>query len=176
MFAFLTLCGNYLILFYLYSISFFLGFFFLQLALFTLWFTSKILSLHLSILYTLPMTVLANPVLSGARYLWLLIFIFSTDPSVEPQFCISRLVCFPVVTSGKEHACQCRRHKRQWVRFLGHEDPLEEDMATHSSILAWEIPWTGELGGLQSIRSQKARLLVTLRSQRPKQLSNRPLY
>ena len=92
------------------SISFFLGFFFLQLTLFTLWFTSKILSLHLPIIYTLSMTVLANSVLSGARYLWLLIFIFSTDPSVEPQFCISRLVCFPVVTSGKEPACQCRRH------------------------------------------------------------------
>ena len=36
------------------------------------------------------------------------------------------------------------------VRSLGQEDPLEEEMATHSSILAWEIPWTGEPGGLQS--------------------------
>ena len=35
-----------------------------------------------------------------------------------------------------------------WVRFLGQEDPLEEDMATHSSILAWRIPWTEEPGGL----------------------------
>ena len=35
------------------------------------------------------------------------------------------------------------------VRFLGQEDPLEERMATHSSILAWEIPWTKEPGGLQ---------------------------
>ena len=34
------------------------------------------------------------------------------------------------------------------VRFLGQEDPLEEGMATHSSMLAWEIPWTEELGGL----------------------------
>ena len=33
----------------------------------------------------------------------------------------------------------------------GHEDPLEEGMATHSSILAWEIPWTEESGGVQSI-------------------------
>ena len=34
------------------------------------------------------------------------------------------------------------------VQFLGQEDPLEEGMATHSSMLAWEIPWTEELGGL----------------------------
>ena len=37
------------------------------------------------------------------------------------------------------------------VRFLGQEDPLEKEMATHSSILAWRIPWTEEPGGLQSI-------------------------
>ena len=37
-----------------------------------------------------------------------------------------------------------------WVRFLGWEDPLEKGMATHSSILAWRIPWTEEAGGLQS--------------------------
>ena len=37
-----------------------------------------------------------------------------------------------------------------WVRFLGREDPLEKEMATHSSILAWRIPWMEELGGLQS--------------------------
>ena len=38
-----------------------------------------------------------------------------------------------------------------WVRSLGQEDPLEEDMAAHSSILAWSIPWTEEPGWLQSI-------------------------
>ena len=36
-----------------------------------------------------------------------------------------------------------------WVQSLGREDSLEEEMATHSSILAWEIPWTEEPGGLQ---------------------------
>ena len=41
-----------------------------------------------------------------------------------------------------------------WVRFLGGEDPLEKEMATHSSIPAWEIPWTEEPGGLQSVGSQ----------------------
>ena len=40
------------------------------------------------------------------------------------------------------------------VRFLCREDPLEKEMATHSSILVWEIPWTEEPGGLQSIGSQ----------------------
>ena len=42
-----------------------------------------------------------------------------------------------------------------WVQSLGLKDPLEEGMATHSSVLAWEIPWTEEPGGLQSLGSQK---------------------
>ena len=42
------------------------------------------------------------------------------------------------------------------VQTLGQEDSLEKEMATHSSILAWEIPWTEESGGLQSIGSQKS--------------------
>ena len=42
-----------------------------------------------------------------------------------------------------------------WVRSLVQEDPLEEEMATHSSILAWEIPWTEEPGGLQLMGSQE---------------------
>ena len=41
------------------------------------------------------------------------------------------------------------------VRSLGREDPLEKEMATHSSILAWKIPWTEETGGLQSTGSQR---------------------
>ena len=44
-----------------------------------------------------------------------------------------------------------------WARSLGREDPLEEGMATHSSILAWRIPWTEEPGGLQTIGLQRAR-------------------
>jgi len=43
-----------------------------------------------------------------------------------------------------------------WVRFLGPEDPLEKEIATHSSILAWEIPWTEEAGGLQSMGLQES--------------------
>ena len=42
------------------------------------------------------------------------------------------------------------------VRSLGREDPLEKEMATHSSILAWRIPWTEEPGGLQSMGSQES--------------------
>ena len=42
-----------------------------------------------------------------------------------------------------------------WVQALGWEDPLEKEMATHSSILAWKIPWTEEPGGLQSMGSLK---------------------
>ena len=38
--------------------------------------------------------------------------------------------------------------QEMWVQSLGQEDPLEEEMATHSSILSWEIPWTEEPGGL----------------------------
>ena len=43
-----------------------------------------------------------------------------------------------------------------WVRSLGQEDPLEKETATHSSILAWRIPWTGEVGGLQFTGSKES--------------------
>ena len=43
-----------------------------------------------------------------------------------------------------------------WIQSLGHEDPLEEEMATHSSILAWRTPWTEEPGELQSMGSYRA--------------------
>ena len=43
-----------------------------------------------------------------------------------------------------------------WVQSLGGEDPLEKEMATHSSILPWKIPWTEEPGGLQSMGSQES--------------------
>ena len=44
--------------------------------------------------------------------------------------------------------------RETWVQSLGQEDPLEKEMATHSSILAWRIPWMEEPGGLQSMGSQ----------------------
>ena len=45
--------------------------------------------------------------------------------------------------------------QEMWIRYLGWEDPLEEGMATHSSILAWRIPWAEEPGGLQSMGLQR---------------------
>ena len=47
--------------------------------------------------------------------------------------------------------------RESWVRSLGQEDPLEKEMATYSSILAWRIPWTEEPGRLQSTGSQRVR-------------------
>ena len=56
--------------------------------------------------------------------------------------------------------------QEMWVQSLCWEDPLEKEMATHSSILAWEIPWTEEPGGLQSMGSQRVRHdLVTKQQQ-----------
>ena len=52
--------------------------------------------------------------------------------------------------SGKESACQ-----ETWVQSLGQEDSLEKEMATHSSVLAWRIPGTGEPGGLPSMGSHR---------------------
>ena len=54
--------------------------------------------------------------------------------------------------SGKESACQYKETQAMGVQFLGQKDPLEKEMATHSSILAWEIPW--EPGRLQFVGSQ----------------------
>ena len=48
-----------------------------------------------------------------------------------------------------------------WVRSLDQEDPLEKEMAAYSNILAWEIPWTEEPGGLQLMGSQKSRILFS---------------
>ena len=62
-------------------------------------------------------------------------------------------MCFPGGSVGKEAACNAG----DWVQFLDQEDPLEKEMATHSSILSWEIPWTEEPGGLQSMESQRVR-------------------
>ena len=47
--------------------------------------------------------------------------------------------------------------RETWVQSLGWEDSLEKEMATHSSIFAWRIPWTEEPTGLQSIGSQRVR-------------------
>ena len=54
-----------------------------------------------------------------------------------------------------------------WVHFLGQEYPLEKEMGTHSSILAWEIPWTEEPGRLQSLGRRVGHDLVTKQELKP---------
>ena len=49
--------------------------------------------------------------------------------------------------------------QKTWVQSLGQEDPLDKEMATHSSILAWKIAWTEKPGGLQSMESQRVRII-----------------
>ena len=56
----------------------------------------------------------------------------------------------PCSSDGKESALQ-----ESWVQSLGQEDPLEKEMATHSSILTWRIQWTEEPGGLRSMGSRR---------------------
>ena len=58
---------------------------------------------------------------------------------------------FPGGSDGKESTCSAG----DLGLILGWEDPLEKGMATHSSILAWRIPWTEDAGGLQSMGSQR---------------------
>ena len=77
-------------------------------------------------------------------------------------------------------ASHCTPHIQgsRLLRSLGWEDPLEEEMATHSSILAWEVPWTEEPGGLESmgvIKSQTRRSTPQdIFGQRERILSLRP--
>ena len=61
-----------------------------------------------------------------------------------------------------------------WVQALAQEDPLEKEMATHSSILAWEIPWTEEPGALQSMGSQKIGYNLATKQKQLNFLSSQP--
>ena len=56
---------------------------------------------------------------------------------------------------GGSDCKECTSLQKNWVRSLDWEEPLEEGMATHSSILAWRIPWTEEPNGLHSMGSQR---------------------
>jgi len=80
------------------------------------------------------------------RHPWCSLFLF-TDSQI-PLYGYAT-ICFSIHAggaSGKEPTCQCRKQETR-VRSLGQEDPPEEGMATHSSILAWRIPWTEKHGG-----------------------------
>ena len=70
------------------------------------------------------------------------------------EACVSSSkICILVAQPVKRLAYDAMRET--WVRSLGREDPLEKEMATHSSTLAWKIPWTEEPSGLQSTGSQR---------------------
>ena len=73
------------------------------------------------------------------------------------QITICQLMDFPGGSVVKNPPAM----QETWVRSLGQEDPLEKEMATHSSILAWEIPWTEEPGALQSMGLQKSQSVTT---------------
>ena len=73
-------------------------------------------------------------------------------PSTSIFVCI---LCFPSGSDGKESARNAG--DPDFIRSLGWEDPLEKGMSTHSSILIWKIPWTGEPGRLQSTGSKRVR-------------------
>ena len=66
--------------------------------------------------------------------------------SLEKMATYSSLLSTSQVASGKESTGQCRRHKRPGFGSQDGEDPLEWEMAPHSSILAWKIPWSEEPG------------------------------
>ena len=66
---------------------------------------------------------------------------FNSEEGTVVEMVLSK---FPVAQTVKNPP----EMQETWVRSLGREDPLEEGMATHSSILAWRIPWTEEPGGL----------------------------
>ena len=68
-------------------------------------------------------------------------------------FITSAIVGFPCSSVSKESACSAGSQ----AQSLGWEDPLEKEMATHSSILVWKISWTEDHGGLQSMGSQRVR-------------------
>ena len=69
---------------------------------------------------------------------------------MEFESCLFHWMGFPGVSDSKESTCNVQDQ----VQSLGWEDPLEKGTATHSSILAWKIPWTEEPGRLQSMGSQ----------------------
>ena len=66
-------------------------------------------------------------------------------------------LCLPRWYSGQESACQCSRWKRLRFNPWVQKKCLEKEMATHSSTLAWKIPWTEDPGRLQYMRSQRVR-------------------
>ena len=81
-----------------------------------------------------------------------------TMPWVLSDLWETRLQVLPRVSQAAQGLRIClsmQEMQELWVQSLDREDPLEKETATHSSILACEIPWTEEPGGLESMRSQR---------------------
>ena len=77
-------------------------------------------------------------------------------PQISETYCNE----LPLWLSGERNNPSAKQETS--IQSLGLEDPLEEEMATHSSILAWRIPWTDEPGGLQSTGSQKSQTRLSV--------------
>ena len=92
---------------------------------------------------------LGSHILCGQKKKKGIISIMSLEPKTFFSSTPNCLECHHTIMSSKFYC------KEMEVRTLGWEDPLEKKMATHSSILAWDIPWTKEPGGLQSMRVTK---------------------
>ena len=71
---------------------------------------------------------------------------------MQKVFAVTFILGFPGGSVVKNSSAK----QETWVQLLSQEDPLEKEMATHSSVLAWEIPWTEEPDGLQSMGSKKS--------------------
>ena len=98
-----------------------------------------------SYLYSLAQPLVSYTVVMTNKLSYLSVFlVFMCLPNYEGASLVAQSVkSLPAVQETR-------------VRFLGQEDPLEKEMATHSSIFAWRIPWTEEPGGLQSMGSQES--------------------
>ena len=83
------------------------------------------------------------------------IYVPTTSTQVFPFLHILANTCYYCLFD-KSHSYRCKNGGLMQVRSLSWEDALEEGMATHSSILAWRIPWIEEPGGLQSMGWQRA--------------------
>ena len=89
--------------------------------------------------------------------LWMLSFslVLKLSVSILSSIRANNHVQWGFLGSSDDKASAC--NAETWVRSLGWEDPLEKEMATHSSTLAWKIPWTEEPRRLQSLGSQTVR-------------------
>ena len=96
---------------------------------------------------TKPQLLLRQPnIFSIFKDIWGILFLLMRSASLVTQMVKS-------MPAMQENRAVCET----WVRFLGQKDPLEEEATTHSSVVAWEVPWTEEPGDTQSLELQRVR-------------------